>query len=295
MQRYSRGSRVALSSYEYLRRLSADRWAWEFLRRNRAFRRDAAFRPPIDVSAAPLARPGVRFRRAHAPQSLAGRWGLVFMPDPERNGYEEDVIWSRHAFPDQTEIVCSPCASDRRCEVLEHILAACDVTHVTDPIGREFLILRRAGRALQIRCTGVSLLGLDPVRVKFAISCVRSYERRVKLQRAAIEFYNAAPCRSDPEWTKTTEVLRNALIAIDCLDLQMSRRETAAVLHGAEKVQAEWDGPALKHSIRYLVKKGEALRGGGYLTELLGLQTGAKPPHMHLSGRACNEQSGSLG
>ncbi|OZB19117.1 MAG: hypothetical protein B7X53_01200 [Hyphomonas sp. 34-62-18] len=269
MQNVALNSNCDVSSYDYLWRLSPDRWAWEFLRRNYDFRLDAAGRSDNDISERPAC-PGFRFLRSRVPQTIADRWGLVFMPDPDRDGVEADAVWNLHAFPDQIEISCSPRARDQQCEIWNHTVPFCEVTHITDPVGREFLLVRRDRYVVQVRCTGISLLGLEPVLMKLTISEVDGYERQVKLQKAAFELFGEKRDHSVPQWTKTTQVLRDGLIALDCQELGMNRRDIAVVLFGAERVNAEWAGPSQKHTIRYLVKKAEALRDGGYLTELLG-------------------------
>ena len=56
----------------------------------------------------------------------------------------------------------------------------------------------------------------------------------------------------------------------------MSRRDIAVVLNGKEAVDAEWglETGTMKDAIRYIIRKAEGLRDGGYLVELLGAQTG---------------------
>ncbi|WP_272992982.1 MULTISPECIES: DNA -binding domain-containing protein [Hyphomonas] len=265
-------SEADLSAYDYLQRLSPDRWAWEFLRRNPAFRCDAAARTDTDLSERMAPCVPIRLVRSRAPQTFAERWGLVFMPNPDRNGFDADVVWNRSAFPDQVEVHCTPRALDERCELWDRSIPICNITHITDPVGREYLLVRRNDFVVQLCCTGLSLLGLEPVRMTLAISGVDDYERRVKLQKAAFEIYGDHTRRERPAWTKTTQVLRDGLIALDCIEHGMSRREIACVLHGRQRVEQDWDGPSLKHAIRYLVRKAEALRDGGYQKELLGAE-----------------------
>lgn len=259
-----------LARYDYLWRLPPDRWAWEFLRRNPGFRRDAACAGADLVSERAAPCPDIRLLRPRAPQTLAERWGLVFMPDPERNGFKADAVWSPSAFPDQVEVSCSPRAPDQACEIWDRTVPICQITHITDFVGREFLLVRRNGYVVQLRCTGLSLLGLEPVRMKFTMPGVENYERRIKYQKAAFEVYGEQPDLSRPQWSKTTQVLRDGLIALDGLERGLSRRDIAVILYGADRVDADWSGPSLRHTLRYLVKKAEALRDGGYLSELLG-------------------------
>lgn len=277
MDDYALSSNESVVSYDYLKSLSPDRWAWEFLRRNADFRADARARREGDIRqrAAPCA--GVRLLRANAAQTLAERWGLVVMVDPDLNAQEADVVWSEFAFPDQVHVHCNPRQPHESCEIWDRTMGHCLITHLTDPVGREYLLLRRGDSVVQVRCSGLSLLGLEPVRMSLTISQVDGYERSLKTQKAAIALYGAASERERPAWTKTTQVLRDCLITLDCLELEMSRRDIASVFYGKDRVAEEWAGPSMKHTIRYLVKKAEGLRDKGYLAELLNGQMRESP------------------
>ena len=259
-----------LAAYDYLSQLAPDRWAWEFLRRNRRFRRDAAARKAGDVSERPAPCEDIRLLRSRVPQTLAERWGLVFMPDPALDAYRADAVWNAFAFPDQVTVHAVPRAPEERCEIHDRSMRAFNVTHITDAAGREFLLLRKNGHVIQVRSIGISFLGLEPVRINLTIPDLESYKRRVKLQEAALQVLGEDEIEPAPQWTKTTQILRNGLVALDALDAGLTRRDIATMLYGAERVDAEWDGPSLKHSVRYLVQKAAALRDGGYMMELLG-------------------------
>lgn len=260
--------------YDYLWRLSDDRWAWEYARRNQKLRQDAAAccREDIDVTQADCA--NIRLLRSRVPQTLAERWGLVFMPDPRLDALEADVVWSNHAFPDQVEIHCATRADGETCGIWERTVPYCSITHVTAPHGREYFLVRGKGCVVQVRCTGHTLLGLAPIRMKLTISDVDAYEKRLKIQQEAMRIFGDGPDTQAPLWTKRTQILRNGLIALDCLKAGLTRREIAEVLYGRERVAEEWNGPSLKHTMRYLILKAEGLRDGGYLVELLGSQRG---------------------
>jgi hypothetical protein len=148
----------------------------------------------------------------------------------------------------------------------------CRITHLTDRHGREFLLLRGNGCVVQVRCTGLSLLGMEQVRLKLTISDMEAYERKLKAQRDAFDIYGNDFESQTPLWTKRTQILRDGLIALDCLELGMSRREIATVLYGKEAVESEWadDRGSMRDAVKYLVSKAEGLRDGGYLVELLG-------------------------
>lgn len=258
--------------YDYLSHLSADRWAWEFVRRNPKFRRDAAGHGHEEVSEKKAHCANIRILRSPPSQTLADRWGLVFLPDPDLNGFEADAVWSHYVFPDQVEVNCTPRRPEQRCDIWDRTVPHCAITHITDRAGREYLLLRGNGCIVQVRCTGMSLLSVEPVRMKLQISDMEAYERKLKLQKEAFRLYGKGPNTSVARWTKTTQILRNGLIALDGLAAGMSQREIAALLYGPRIVADDWgaDGSSLRASVRYVISKAEGLRDGGYMVELLG-------------------------
>ena len=276
MKTFTLSSEGVLARYDYLSRLSPDRWAWEYARRNPDLRRDAEARSDDDVSEMKAPCADIRLLKPRNPQRLAHRWGLMFMPDPDLNGFEADAVWNKHVFPDQVEVNCSPRAPGESCDIWDSTVPICQITHITDLQAREFLLIRGKGCVVQVRCTGVSILGLEPVRMKLTISDLKAYERKLKAQKAALALIEEGSVHEAPLWTKTTQILRDGLVALDCLELGMSRREIAIVLNGKAAVDAEWSDETgtMRDAIRYIIKKAEGLRDGGYLVELLGAQLG---------------------
>lgn len=276
MKTFALSSEGVLARYDYLSRLSADRWAWEYARRNPDLRRDAKLRAEDDISERTVPCADIRLLKSNNPQRLAQRWGLLFMPDPGLNGFEANAVWNKHAYPHQVEVNCSPRAPGESCDIWDRTVPIFQITHVTDLQAREFLLIRGKGCVVQVRCTGVSLLGLEPVRMKLTISDLKAYERKLKAQKAALALIEEDSEPEAPLWTKTTQILRDGLVALDCLELGMSRREIAIVLNGKAAVDAEWNDETatMRDAIRYIIKKAEGLRDGGYLVELLGSQIG---------------------
>ena len=262
------------AKYDYLWRLSEDRWAWEYARRSNKVRRYAESRTPDDISEMQAPCASIRLLKSRVPQTMPERLGFAFMPDPAKNGFEADVVWTRLAYPDQVEVNCSSLRPGQTCDIWERTVPICNITHITDSIGREFLLIRGKGCVVQVRCTGLSLLGMEPVRMNLTISDLDAFERKVKAQKAALALIGDGPDLTEPRWTKRTAMLRNGLIALDCLEAGLNRREIAEVIFGKDRVAEDWNGPSLKHSMRYLILKAEALRDGGYLVELLGSQFG---------------------
>ena len=117
---------------------------------------------------------------------------------------------------------------------------------------------------------------MEKIRMKLTISDMDAYERKLKAQRDALEVWGQDYDQQTPLWTKRTQILRDGLIALDCLELGMSRRDIATVLYGKERVESEWpdDRASMRDALKYLVSKAEGLRDGGYLVELLGGRLG---------------------
>ncbi|MGH1421599.1 MAG: transcriptional regulator domain-containing protein [Hyphomonas sp.] len=277
MKTFTLRSDGRLGHYDYLSALSPDRWAWEYLRRNADFRRDAALIAEDNVSERTVPRfPSVRILRPRVSQSLAERWGLVFMPDPEKCGLEADAVWSHYVFPGQVEVNCTPRKPDQTCDIWQRVNGNCTLTHVTDLSAREYLLARGTDCVIQIRCTGMSLLSIEPVRMKLQISDMAAIEKKLMAQKALANLAHSKPDVDDARWTKTSYILRNGLIVLDCQGLGMKQREIAALIYGEEAVAADWgdDSSALRSQLRYVIRKAEGLRDGGYLVELLGARSG---------------------
>ncbi|MEM9617943.1 MAG: DUF2285 domain-containing protein [Pseudomonadota bacterium] len=276
MKTYTLKSDGVLARYDYLSRLSPDRWAWEYLRRNKEFKRDAATRNVNDVSETKAPCADIWILRPTTTQTLAERWGLAFMPDLEQNGFDAEAVWSHYVFPDQVEVNCTPRKPGQSCNIWDQTVPHCRITHVTDRSAREYLLMRGKGCVVQIRCTGMSLLSVEPVRMKLQISDMQAYERKLRYQKEALKLYGDGPDTSEPLWSKTTQILRNGLIALDCLELGMKQRDIAAVIYGEDAVAHDWadDCSSLRSQLRYVIRKAEGLRDGGYLVELLGARLG---------------------
>ena len=277
MKTYSLMTDAFTAQYDYLAQLSDDRWAWEYARRSARFRECAATQAGDGIAERSVDCARIRLVKSRVPQTRAAQLGLVFLPDPALTALEADVVWTRQAFPSQLGVFCTPLPPGRRCGLWDEVVASCDITHVTDFTGREYLLIRRDGAVLQVRCAGLSLLGMEPVRMHLTVSEIAGFEEKVKVQRAALKLVSGGlkPPPGPVLWNKRTQILRDGIIALDCLEMGLPRRMIAEVLHGEAKVAEEWNGPSLRDAMRYLVIKAKRLRDGGYMRELLHAGEGA--------------------
>ena len=68
MKTFTLSSEGVLARYDYLSRLSPDRWAWEYARRNPDLRRDAEARSDDDVSEMKAPCADIRLLKPRNPQ-----------------------------------------------------------------------------------------------------------------------------------------------------------------------------------------------------------------------------------
>lgn len=255
--------------YNYLWRMTGDRWAWEYMRRNESYRADARAMSIEDVSELTVCH-NIKVYKSRVPQTIAERWGLIMMVDPELNAIEANVVWTADAYPDQVAINVVPRAQNEACEIYDKTVSLCKISHFTDSVGREFLITRGNGCLFQARCQGLSLLGLEPVKMELRLTDFESYQRKAKAHEEGMRVFGDNPDAETPKWTKRTQMLRDGLIALDCLELSMSQKEIARVLYGAQRVEDEWDEGRMRVAVSYLISRAIALSDGGFRVELLG-------------------------
>lgn len=273
MKTYTLEAEGAVKRYNYLWRMTRDRWAWEYLRRDPHYIEDSKSMAPEDISELEVCH-SIKVYKSRVAQTIAERWGLVMMVDPGLNAIDANAVWTASAFPDQVAINVVPRNPGEACEIYDKTVTLCELSHFTDSVGREFLLTRGNGCLFQARCQGLSLLGIEPVKMDLRITDFESYDRKIKAQQEGMRVFGNDPEAETPRWSKRTQMLRDGLIALDCLDLGMSQREIANVLYGHERVDAEWEEGRMRDAVKYLIARATGLRDGGFRMELLGSHLG---------------------
>ena len=260
--------------YDYMWKLSRSRWAWEALRRNEEYRRDAADRPKNEllVVEAPC---NATLIRPLIDQTIAERWGLAFMPDPTLNALEAELFWSDGIYPRKLTVQVSPRQPNEVCEIFERTTAVCKVTHFTDRVGREQLVLKTDTCAVQVRCEGLSLISGAPVRMSVVFNQFEQLDNKLKLLERALGLYGPPRPAEKPQWRRDTLALRNAIIALDCIEADLSQYDCARIIYGIDRAEADWKAPggAMKSEMKRAFRKGIYLRDGGYRDLLASPQT----------------------
>jgi len=257
--------KASLPRYDYMAKLTRSRWAWEALRRNADFRADAACRPKGELSRKEACR-NITIIKPRIDQTIAESWGLAFIPDPNLNALDADVFWSDGIYPRKLTVQVSPRQPSEMCEIYERTTSVCRVVHFSDRVGREQLLLKTRDCVVQVRCEGLSLLSLEPVRMKVVFDKFSELDAKLKLLERAMELYGDPKLDDAPRWTRETLALRNAMIALDCIEAGLSHFDCAKIIYGLQRAAADWKAPggAMKSEMKRAFRKGVYLREGGY-------------------------------
>jgi hypothetical protein len=138
---------------------------------------------------------------------------------------------------------------------LEHILI--------DSAGRQHVVLRASGMALQLTIKGADIVNAA-VNLTFLVrgfSAIRAATSHLSTLRRILSPISQQP--SSPAWTPTTRKLRDAILTLDGRTAGASYQEIALILHGPKIVELNWR-TGLKERMRRHFGRGIALSTGGY-------------------------------
>lgn len=216
-------------------------FAWEFLRRNPAYRFEFAHGTAIGAPA------------------VGSRWGLRFPADPEIPAGDADVFWRPEIAPG----IVVPLAEDQ---------AAGSSIGPGLPRGRT----RLAEDGLHIRlAAGLQLLlqGLDHANAPLVV--MLTYDAHYGLRVRAAEALDRAARGRPPLKSRLTMAQRarlaRCLVALDGLLSGDSYRAIAIAIFGEKAVANEtWRTASVRATTIRLAQAGKALMDGGYLKLLRG-------------------------
>lgn len=249
--------------YEWVRALSAHGLAWEFLRRNRAYREAAA---DISVTRLSRSRPLGETISADGHISDAQAWGLLLFETPDRDARKANIFWMPELCPSVLPVVASRDVGPVSGRFLNLSRLRCrNVVIPGDDI--QHLLCADQGRFLQLSVTGECLT--RPVQVLANVLPMTPYSETrwrgfkrlndlVRTETLRTKFYPA-----DLGARRLSRVLQ----ALDGYLAGATQREVAIALFGAERVEADWRDPRnhLCDQVRRAIRRGRDLMNGGYL------------------------------
>jgi hypothetical protein len=231
--------------YEWMLALSAEGWAWEFLRRNPSYRKHYMSCRKADPVAAS--------RAAH-------RWGLLQFSDPDEDARSAVVFWN----PAKNQSVLPLVTGREGRNGLAGVLCRVSVLELAWSVQRHILC-SCGGRFLQLAITGKG----DLSRVRYTMDDLpeRSGDPKLTALRRLADLTQHKRLR--PElYTRQKRGPRLSHIAevLDIYANNPAHRSIARLVFGDERADQEWDN--LRDHVRRALAAGRKLTQGGYLNFL---------------------------
>jgi hypothetical protein len=248
-------------AYRELLLLERSGFAWEWLRRDPAYR-DAALAALEAGRAAILAGP----RNA---EPAAAPWGLHAFENPVRSAPAARPMWRAGVHPFVLEASARPVRrpSDDLFDLSRFARLA---TLVRGGGGAEYLLLSDGTRSLRLDIIGSSLAS-GPVRLDYRLAGFSGLEPRLLVLRRLLALW-ARGTLAGPLYPFWPRAGRHVLLlrAHDALAAGASQREIAAILLSREARQERWrvEAPTLRSRVQRLVRGARGLGGDGYLSLL---------------------------
>lgn len=248
--------------YAYTRELDGPGWAWEFLRRNEAFRRDCRLNRaghPIairHVSGATLYRPRRRFFAAE-------EWGLELFADPDKSALETDIFWLSHLQSHAVQCRCHPTVTSEpdalsldKFRARRGILIGGDKEH----------IIVRGPRCSASMVIGSGTLLFGKASVAFIHNGLTTSSRHHQTMRILARMTTSSANNNRRKSHKDSKLLEY-LIALDGRLAGFSYRDIAIILYGRKTVETTWsdDTRGYKSKVIRACRNGFQLMDRGYL------------------------------
>ncbi|GAB5458329.1 MAG: hypothetical protein Hens3KO_13590 [Henriciella sp.] len=257
-----------LNKYDYTAGLRKRDWAWEFLRRNKEFQTEAYPGFGTVLSSIP-GLDGITLLKMRFPQAAAEKWGLFFFPNPDVPAPGANTFWQPEFDPDHLEIKVTAREPGEVDTIYQRSVRTCQVKHLTDLRGVEHILLNGPTCTAQARCSGKSLITLEPVKMALAMRGSFDLEGHVQMHRRASIVFEPVP-RRPLIWRGRANRLRNALICVDVKDAGFDLRHAAQIMFGEARIERDWSvSKSLRDRVRSYYRTGQRLRDGGYRNLLL--------------------------
>ena len=246
--------------YDYTSGLRRRDWAWEFLRRNEAFSKEAyANYHIVQRSMSCIANSIVLHLYERCP--LAEIWGLMFFPNPDEPAPRADVYWLSGWDPAIVSMFVTSRKAEEKDE-MNAVIDGCQIDVLRDHHGTAHMLTRGEFSSAQSICTGKSLLhAKEPVKVILDPRGPGRMQRALDAYKLAEDILHRGPFK----WTERTKRFRNALICLDVKAAGLSLRDAAEIIYGNERVSSDWaNQKSLRDLVRGFYRTGQRLSDHGY-------------------------------
>lgn len=221
-------------SYDYTAYLSRRDWRFEYLRRIRAFEKEA-WDGYADAPSGKLACHDITLLRLQRRQPAAEKWGLRFFLSPDRIAPKVCAFWTDEIDPHFVQVTVVPRDPDEPHDLFEETIKRCKMIHLTDENRVEHLVHIGPGSSVQVKCQGHTLVTSRPVKTSFSQDALVGLEDHFNMVRRATAVYGEH-IADPPEFSRTSRLLRNGLIALDGHKAGLSDRQVASIIEGDASV-----------------------------------------------------------
>ena len=239
-------------------------WAWEFLRRNPAYRSDWRSSIPRHLPVVTL-RDGTRLLRLRRRYPRAERWGLFAFTDPARSAPAAPVFWLPGIHG---RLIRARGNGAKSSEVGAAAPLAAFASHRFAAIGIDGVpVVTVKGQGLHVALELHDLPVLTwPSSLVFELEQLEGLSRHTECLKILQRFTRPNTAGAPGSIFGSDERLRHALIALDESLAGKTYRQIAISLFGEQRVAEDWRGVSqfLKDRTRRLVAKGHELMNGGY-------------------------------
>jgi hypothetical protein len=244
------------SCYAALLALERPAFAWEWLRRDERYRRDA--------QAFGFVRRTVSGIEVRAEDDRASKWGLHAFEDPDLPAPLARPVWRRDAHPFVLEAEAGPAGSAGDLFTLASFGAV--ATIVEGGSGSEHLLLSDGARGVRLDLYGGSVAA-GAVTLRYRLEGFDAAERpmlalRRLLALARTRRFSPALHPPDVRARRWVALLRTA----DALAVGAGQREIAERLLAREAAEPRWrvEAPTVRSRAQRLVRQARAVAADGY-------------------------------
>jgi len=239
-------------------------WAWEFLRRNPAYRTDWRAAVPRRLPHVTL-NDGTQMLRLRRRYPRAEQWGLYAFADPLKAAREAPVFWLASA---NSRLVRARCTRlDGSDDHASTPLAAfkVDRSAAIGVDGIPVVTLKGQGTHVALELHGLAVL-TQPLWLVFELDGLNDLNGRIECLKTLQRFTRTQAGSDSRSPFGCDERLHHALIALDESMAGKTYRQIAIAIYGEKRVAEEGGGTSqfLKDRTRRLVSKGHELMTGGY-------------------------------
>ena len=250
--------------YAYTEKFSCRQWAWEFLRRNTAFR-VAWNAAQSDYGIAGYDGSTPMIVSQHDTPCLAA-WGCLYCSSPDQNASTAVVFWSPdicahvlklHGFPLSAKLEATPF-------FLRDI--ACSSTLLETPSPPQHLLFLEGGRSLQLAVEGSDVM--KPARLMIGGA---PHKALAGAQLRALQCFNDLRLSGrlyDSHFQRDliSPRMRHVLRMLDGALSGASQKQIAEKILGGTYTREHWNAPGrpVRDHVRRAIRRGYALMKGGY-------------------------------